>query len=342
MGEGIEIYSNRSAYQLSNKLYNSLKKYNSVYTKPKKVLVRQGKEQFACGEFKVKLPGSVRGKKIFLLQCPIDKTSDRTVQDNLWETLLTLDALKHCHAKSITLVMPLLAYSRQDKRDGREPLSARLFAEFIGKAGADSFITFDIHSSQVKGYFEASDIKCDSLYATNIFVDYIKSHYQLEDLVVLAPDQGGTKRAYYYASKLFKHPHKHIIFAVKKRSTKQIAKVDLTKILGNVENKTVLLVDDIADTLSTIDPIIQALHKKNAKEVIVCCTHAILSDPASQKLNKLYTNSPFTTFLTTNTVPHQEIFINNNPWFMQLDISPMLAKLINRIIKNKPTSSLYL
>ncbi len=338
----IEIHANRSAYELSLNLYDYLKKYDIQFRPPKKVLVRPGKEQFACGEFKVKLKGSVRGKDIFLIQCPVDRTSDRSVQDNLWETLITLDTLKHCHARSVTLIMPLLAYSRQDKRDGREPLSSRLLAEFIGKAGADSFITFDLHATQVKGFFEASNVKCDSLYATNIFVEYIKKNHDLSKLVVLSPDQGGTKRAYYYASKLFDSPHKHLVFAAKKRSTDKIGKVDLTRILGDVKNKTVLLVDDIADTLSTIDPIVEALNKKGAKEIIICCTHAIMSDPATERLNNLYSTSPFTTFLTTNTVPHQRQYIEKNPWFQQLDISPMLAELLIRISKNKPTSSLYI
>jgi ribose-phosphate pyrophosphokinase len=205
----LEIYTNRSGAALAEKICAELRGSLKRKAELKHILVRDKVEQFPCGEFKVTLEKSVRGKDIFLVQCPIDPgESSRSIQDNVWEMLQALETLRFCHAQHVTLVVPCLPYSRQDKRAGRESCSALLIAKMIAKAGAEALITIDLHANQIKGFYEALDVRPDALYATNIFIEYLKEKHDLNNLVILAPDEGSAKRARLYATKLFEEEAK--------------------------------------------------------------------------------------------------------------------------------------
>ncbi|MBW2970584.1 ribose-phosphate pyrophosphokinase, partial [Candidatus Woesearchaeota archaeon] len=296
---------------------------------------------------KVVLPESVRGKDVFLIQCAIDQTRPSSLHRNIWETLQTIDVLRNCHAQYITLVMPCMPYARQDKRWGREPSSAMLLAKMIGAAGADAFITMDMHADQIKGYFELAGVIPDALYASNIFIPYIRKNYNLSNLVIVPPDAGGVKRAFFYAEKIFgtnnsSEVENKVIFVTKKRSLTKANVVDFTRVEGDVRGKTVLMVDDIVDTGGTLVPIIQTMHAKGAKHVCICATHGIMSEPAISRFSDLYAERKLGQFLTTDTIPHNEALIKSKQWLKRLSVAPMLAEMIMRINQNKPTSSLYL
>ncbi|MFH1399837.1 MAG: ribose-phosphate pyrophosphokinase [Candidatus Woesearchaeota archaeon] len=334
------LMANRSGYSLARKIHQELQKKLEVELRLPEV------NEFACGEFKVSLGTgkneTVRGKDVYLIQCPIDKTSIRTIQDNIWETLLTIDTLKNCHARHTTVVIPCMPYVRQDKRDGREPLSALVMAKVLAAAGADAVITLDPHFSQLKGYFEAVGVLPDILYPTHSFIQYIKQRYGLANLVILAPDPGAAKRAVFYADHLFGEGHLHdrVVFTTKKRSVAN--QVDFLTIQGEVKGKTVLITDDMIDTAGTMQKVIHHTLELGARQIIACCTHPILSGSAIARLDELYEQGGFAELLTSDTVVHPDGFQEQHRWFNQISVAPILAEFILRINQEKETSSLYL
>ncbi len=330
------ILSTRSGVELSQRICRFLKvRFNRINV-----------IDFSCGEFKTVLPESVRGKDVFLVSCALDNKRNISIESNVMETLMIIDTLKNCHANSITLVIPCLPYARQDKRYGREPSTALLLAKMIGCSGADAVITYDLHASQIKCYFEAVNILPDHLYATKIFLSYIKRNHVLNDVIVVPPDPGAVKRALLYSKMLFPNQNRaevqsRVVFTAKKRSLKQPNKIDFIKLLGDVKGKTVMVVDDMVDTGGTVSAIIEAINKKGAEKTILCATHAILSGPAKYRLDDLYKHGKLDEFLTTDTVPQKEDYLKKRKWFKQLSIAKMTAEIIRRINNNEPTSSLY-
>jgi ribose-phosphate pyrophosphokinase len=343
----LEIYANRSGIELGQKICEYLNMHLDRTLQLRHTYVREKIEQFPCGEFKITLESSVRGKDVFLIQCPIDKSAkNRSIQDNVWETLQSLDTLKFCHARSVTLVMPCLPYSRQDKRDGRESCSALLLSKLIARAGADAIITMDLHASQIKEFYSGQDVKPDALYSTKIFIDYLKKIYDLSNMVILAPDEGSAKRARFFALQLFEEPEDKIadrlVFTIKQRNYKTASTVTSATILGDVKDKQVLIVDDLFDTAGTVQRSILAAKEAGAKDVIICGPHAVLSDPATERLDDLYKKGILKEFITTDTIVQPEGYAKAHPWFRSFSVAPMLAKIIDKINKEGDTSSLYL
>jgi ribose-phosphate pyrophosphokinase len=344
----LEIYSNRSGLQLAEKVCKDLSSIRRKDIPLRQVLVRPGIEQFACGEFKITLENSVRGKDIFLLQCPIDRSdTSRSIQDNIWETLQAIEALRACHAEYITAILPCLPYSRQDKRDGKESCTALLLAQMIATAGADYMITIDLHASQIKGFYDAVKVRPDALYATNLFLAHIRANYDRDELVIQAADEGGGKRARFYAGKIYGDEElaqieDRISPAVKHRSTTIANKVDSIRILGNVSGKIPIVPEDVIDTASTLEALLEEAHKQGALPAVICATHPILSDPATERLDRLYAEGKLKEVLTTDTIPFPPDFGNAHPWFKQFSTSEILASMIDRINKEEQTSSLYL
>ena len=245
--------------------------------------------QFADGEFAVSYEEPVRGKDVFLVQSTFPNS------DNLMELLLMIDAAKRASAHSIIAVMPYFGWARQDRKDKpRVSIGAKLVADLLSVAGVNRIITMDLHADQIQGFF---DVPVDHLYASNVFVPYIQS-LNLEDLVIATPDVGGSKRASSYA----KYLHVPLVLCHKTRA--KANQVESIQIIGDVEGKNVILVDDMVDTAGTICKAADVMFEAGAKSVRAIASHCVMSGPAPERV----TNSKLEEIVFTNSIPFFNFF----------------------------------
>ncbi|BBH17966.1 ribose-phosphate pyrophosphokinase [Nocardioides baekrokdamisoli] len=288
-------------------------------------LVPTDARDFANGETYIRFEESVRGSDAFVIQ-------SHTVPINDWimEHLIMVDALKRASAKRITVVMPFWGYSRQDKKHrGREPISARLIADLFKTAGADRIMSIDLHADQLQGYFDGP---VDHLMALPVLTDYIKNKYGDQELAVVSPDAGRIKVAERWAARLGNVP---LAFIHKTRSIDVANEVVANRVIGEVKGKICVLTDDMIDTGGTIVKAAEALMNDGAAGVIICATHAILSDPAVDRLK----NSPAVEVIVTNTLP-----IGDEKQFDKLttlSIAPMLARAIREVFEDGSVTSMF-
>lgn len=241
----------------------------------KEVGVELGKlsvDQFSDGEIRINIEESIRGDHVYIVQ-----STSSPVNDNLMELLIMIDALKRASAKTINLVIPYYGYARQDRKArSREPITAKLVANMITAAGADRILTLDLHASQIQGFF---DLPVDHLMGAPLLANYFLNHdIANEDVVVVSPDHGGVTRA----RKLAEFLKAPIAIIDKRRPKANVAEV--MNIIGNVEGKKCILIDDMIDTAGTITLAAGALEAAGATEVYACCTHPVLSGPALQRI----------------------------------------------------------
>ncbi len=277
--------------------------------------------RFNNGEIQVMIDESVRGTDVFIVQ-----PTSFPVNDNMMELLIMIDAVKRASARNITAVIPYYAYARQDRKTrGREPISAKLMANLLTVAGATRVVTMDLHAGQIQGFF---DIPVDNLPGVPTLAEYIMS-LQLEDLVVVSPDLGGVSRARLFADRM----HAPIAIIEKRRPAPGVAEV--MNLIGNVEGKTAVIVDDIVDTAGSLTEGANALSRMGAKAVYACCTHAVLSDPAVERIQK----SNITELIVTNTIPMSEA--KSSPKIKVLSVAPLLGEAIIRIFGELSVSKLF-
>jgi len=277
---------------------------------------------FSDGEIRIRIEENVRGADVFLVQ-----SCCQPVNTSIMELLIMIDALKRSSAHRITAVIPYFAYARQDRKDQpRVPISAKLMADLITKAGADRVLTMDLHAGQIQGFF---NIPVDNLYATPILLDYITKKGE-GDLVVVSPDAGGVERARAFAKRL----QAGLAIIDKRREGPNNAQV--MNIIGEVETKSALLLDDMIDTAGTIVQGAQACRDKGARRVWAGCTHPVLSGPALDRIQ----SSCLTEVVVTNTIP-----LNGKDQqcskLRVLSVAPLLGEAISRIHQEESVSSLF-
>ncbi len=288
-------------------------------------LVPTSAYEFANGEIYVRYEESVRGCDAFVIQ-------SHTTPINAWvmEHLIMVDALKRASAKRITVVMPFWGYSRQDKKHrGREPISARLMADLFKTAGADRIITVDLHADQLQGFFDGP---VDHLMALPLLTDHIKSKYGGQALAVVSPDAGRIKVAERWSARLGGVP---LAFIHKSRRTDRPNETVANRVVGEVAGRMCVLTDDMIDTGGTIVKAAEALMSEGAAGVIIAATHAILSDPAVDRLK----NSPATEVVVTNTLP-----ISPDREFDKLtvlSIAPLVARAIREVFEDGSVTSMF-
>ncbi len=278
---------------------------------------------FSDGEISVKIDESVRGADVFVIQ-----STCNPVNNNLMELLIMADAFKRASAGSITAVIPYYGYARQDRKTrARDPITAKLVANLITVAGMDRMLTMDLHAGQIQGYF---DIPVDNLVGIPILAQYyIDKGFYSKDVVVVSPDQGSVSRARSFAEKL----NAPLAIIDKRRPKANVAEV--MNIIGDVEGKTAILADDLIDTAGTITLGAKALMDKGAKEVYACCTHAALSGPALERLDK----SPIKEVLVTDTIPlTKDKSISK---IKTVSVAPVFAEAIRRIYEHMSVSTLF-
>ncbi|MEG6585200.1 ribose-phosphate diphosphokinase [Dendrosporobacter sp. 1207_IL3150] len=276
---------------------------------------------FNNGETQVIIDESVRGKEVFIVQ-----PTSYPVNDSLMELLIMVDACKRASARHVTAVIPYYAYARQDRKTrGREPISAKLVANLLTTAGVNRVVTMDLHAGQIQGFF---DIPLDHLIGVPILSDYIEAK-NLSDLVIVSPDLGGVTRARQLADRL----HAPIAIIEKRRPMPGVAEV--MNLIGNVEGKTAVIVDDIVDTAGSLTEGAKALERFGAKEVYACCTHAVLSDPAVERIAA----SNMKELIVTNTIPLPESKLH--PKIKVLSVAPLFGEAIVRIFSELSVSKLF-
>lgn len=313
-GKGIKIFSGNSHPKLAQDIANILGTTvgdSEVGT-------------FSDGEISVNINETVRGTDLFIIQ-----STNEPVNDNLMELLIMIDAFKRASAGRITAVIPYYGYARQDRKaKARDPITAKLVADLLTAAGADRVLTMDLHASQIQGYF---DIPLDHLLGSPILSKYFvqKGFADRDDIVVVSPDLGSVTRARKFADKL----QCPIAIIDKRRPKANVSEV--MNIIGDIKDKTVILVDDMIDTAGTITNGANALVKMGAKEVYACCTHAVLSGPAIERIEKSVIKE--LVMLNTIDLPEEKTLDK----FKVLSVAPVFAEAIKRIYEYTSVSKLF-
>lgn len=280
------------------------------------------RKRFADGELYIQIQESIRGCDVYLIQ-----PSCHPVNDNLMELLIMIDACRRASARQITAVIPYYGYARADRKTaGRESITAKLVANLITEAGANRILAMDLHSAQIQGYF---DIPFDHVYSSPIILDYLASK-NLSDIVVVSPDVGGVARARAFAKKLNDAP---LAIIDKRRQAHNVAEV--LNVVGDVKDKTAVLVDDMIDTAGTICKGGGLLREQGARQVYACATHAVFSPPAIERLS----SGIFEEVIVTNTIPFNEE--KNFPQLRVLSVANLLGETIWRIHEDTSVSSMF-
>lgn len=277
--------------------------------------------RFADGEILVKSNQTVRERDVYLFQ-----STSKPVNDNLMELLIAIDALKRASAKSINVIIPYYGYARQDRKSkGREPITAKLVANFLETAGATKVVLMDIHADQTQGFF---NIPVDTLKASWMMLSEISSDYNHDDLCIVSPDYGGVKRARSIAQCL------NVPLAIIDKRRPAPNKVEVSNVLGNVEGKDCILVDDMIDTGGTILSAAKLLKEKNVKSISIMCTHAVFSNNAIEKFNKAIDDGVLSNLYITDSIPEANKYKSKN--IHVLSLAKLYADFIK--IQDKHTS----
>ncbi len=277
--------------------------------------------RFSDGEISFQILENVRGADVFVVQstCP-------PVDSNLMELLVMLDAFRRASAWRTTAVIPYFGYARQDRKDKpRVPISAKLVANLLTTAGANRVLALDLHAGQIQGFF---DIPVDHLFAAPVLVEYFRKR-AMTQLVVVSPDAGGVERARAYAKRL----GADLAIIDKRREHANVAEV--LHIIGEVAARTALIVDDMIDTAGTLREVAHVLVKQGAREVFACCTHAVLSGPAVERIRE----SPITEVVVTNTIP---LRAKETDKITVLSVAPLLGEAIRSIHEETSVSRLFI
>jgi ribose-phosphate pyrophosphokinase len=280
--------------------------------------------RFSDGEVNVEILENVRGKDVFVLQSTCQPTND-----SLMEIMLMVDALRRASAGRITAAIPYFGYARQDRRvrSARVPITARVVADMLTVAGVNRVLTMDLHSDQIQGFF---DVPVDNIYSTPILMgDIWKQNY--ENLMVVSPDVGGVVRARAVAKRL----ESDLAIIDKRRPKPNVAKV--MHIIGDVKDRTCLIMDDMVDTANTLCEAAAALKEHGAKRVLAYCTHAVLSGSAVERVN----NSALDELVVTDTIPLRDD-ARSSPRIRQLSVANLMAETIRRISDEDSVSSLFI
>lgn len=313
MPEGIKLFTGNAHRELAKDVANylSISVGDATVTK------------FSDDEIMVRINENVRGTDVFVLQ-----PTCMPVNHNIMELLLIVDALKRASARRITAVIPYYGYARQDRKvQPRVPISAKLVADLITAAGTSRVLTVDLHAAQIQGFF---NIPVDNLYAAPVLLDYVRSNYTLEELVIVSPDAGGVERARDFAKRL----QCSIAIIDKRRESINVSEV--MNVIGEVEKKDTLILDDMIDTGGTTTQAAGALKEKGARRVVAACTHAVLSGSAVGKVN----TSVIEELIVTDTMPFDSKKEQCKKLTV-LSIASLLGEAIKRIYEESSISSLF-
>jgi len=279
-------------------------------------------KRFSDGEIDIKILENVRGTDVFVIQ-----PTCHPVNENIMELLIAVDAMKRSSAARITAVIPYYGYARQDRKDKpRVPISARLVADLLTAAGVDRLLTMELHAPAIQGFF---DLPVDHLFAAPVLLDWVERQ-RFENLTIVSPDAGGVERARAFAKKL----EAGLVIVDKRRVDTNVA--ETMNVIGDVDGRTCIIVDDIVDTAGTLVGAVKALRDKGASRVLACFTHPVLSGPALERIE----HSELEHVIVTDTIPLSNVKAQN-PKITVLSVASLLGEAIARIHSNSSVSSLF-
>ena len=291
---------------------------NYIGIQPGEILAKT----FSDGEIQVELGENIRGRDVFVIQ-----STSTPVNDNLMELLIIMDAMRRASAERVTAVVPYYGYSRQDRKvKPRVPISAKLVADLITAAGANRVVSMDLHAGQIQGYF---NIPVDNIFAAPILLKYIQNNLQ-DHLVIISPDAGGVERARAFAKRL----DASLAIIDKRREAPNVSQA--MNIIGEVKDKTAIILDDMVDTAGTLTQAAGALKEHGANKVYACCTHPVLSGPAIERINA----SPINSLIITNTIPLNDKAKDCRK-IVVLSIAELLGETIKRSHSSHSVSTLF-
>jgi ribose-phosphate pyrophosphokinase len=313
--KNLMLFAGRSHPELAEQVAKEL----DVHVTP------QTARDFANGEIFVRFEESVRGSDAFVLQ-----SFPAPLNQWLMEQLIMIDALKRGSAKRITAILPFYPYARQDKKHrGREPISARLVADLLKTAGADRIVTVDLHTDQIQGFFDGP---VDHMHAQLQLAEYVRNNYSLDNITVVSPDSGRVRVAEKWADSLDGAP---LAFIHKTRDPLVPNQVKSNRVVGSVEGRTCILIDDMIDTGGTIAGAVNVLREAGAGDVVIAATHGVLSAPAAERLASCGARE----VVVTNTLPITED--KKFPQLTVLSIAPLLARTIREVFENGSVTGLF-
>jgi len=277
---------------------------------------------FSDGETQVEIRENIRGKDVFVLQ-----STSTPVNDNLMQLLIIMDALRRASAKRVTAIIPYYGYGRQDRKvKPRVPISAKLVADLITVSGASRVVSMDLHAGQIQGYF---NIPVDNIFAAPILLKYIQNHFN-DHLVIVSPDAGGVERARAFAKRL----DASLAIIDKRRDAPNVSQA--MNIIGEVEGRSVIILDDMVDTAGTLTQAAVALKERGCAEIYACCTHPVLSGPAIERIE----GSPINKLVVTNTIPLKPDAEASGK-ITVLSVAEILGETIKRIYNSHSVSTLF-
>lgn len=292
--------------------------------------------EFANSEIKVVIEENIRGDDVYIIQAVDDPNSNCSVNDNLMALMTAVHAAFQADADNITVVMPQYPYSRQERRKTREAITAKLVANMLEMAGAKRVITLDIHSEAIQGFFNSA--KLEDLHASSVFVDYLQEFLRIDpiNMVVTSPDVGSAERARHYSKRF------GIDLAIvdKARDYSQASTIESMRLVGNVKDKSVLLVDDIIATGGTLVNALKLLKGKGAEKIIVMASLPFFNGPCVSRLDKAYQDGLLDMVIGTDAVFHGDHFVNDTPWYREVSVARMFARVIFNINQKQSVSEL--
>jgi ribose-phosphate pyrophosphokinase len=313
MPKGLKIFSGSSNRELATEVAGKLSSQLAEVTL----------STFSDGEIMVRINENVRGSDVFVIQ-----STSVPVNDHLIELLLMVDALKRASAGRITAVIPYYGYGRQDRKvQPRVPISAKMVADLINAVGTNRVLTVDLHAGQIQGFF---NIPVDNLYAAPVLLDYMKEQFDTDNLVIVSPDAGGVERARAFAKRL------NCTIAIVDKRREKANECEIMNVIGDVQGKDTLLLDDMVDTAGTMAQAASALMSQGARRVSAACTHAVLSGPAVERIN----NSPIEALIVTNTISLDSKKEQCSK-LKVLSIAPIVGEAMKRIHEETTLSTLF-
>jgi len=289
---------------------------------------------FANGELKTVINENIRGDDHYIVQCMDDPKSDKSINDNMMALLTAISAAHQSDADSITVIIPQYPYSRQERKKTREGISARQIAQFIEVSGANRVITLDIHAEAIMGFF--SRAKLEDLHASRTIIDHFQAHYDTTNLIITSADVGGAEKARFYSKAM----HTDLAIVDKARDYSKTSMVESMRLVGDVNGKDVLIPDDMISTGGTIVNGAKLLKDNGANNIYIACSLPFFNGDAVERLSKAFKDGFINRVIGTDAVMHGEKFVKDNPWYDEISIAPLFARVIFNINAKRSVSEL--
>jgi ribose-phosphate pyrophosphokinase len=330
----LSIIACQSGQPFAERIVNALNRMEGTHDQHR--LKHTSEVRFPNGEIKVVIEENVRGDDLYIVQAIDDPLSNQTVNDNLMAALTAVHAAYQSDADHITVVLPQFPYSRQERRKTREAISAKLVAGMFELAGAQRVITLDIHAEAIQGFFDVA--KLEDLHASGVIITYLQEIIRIDpgNMAVTSPDVGSADRARHYSKKL----GAELVIIDKERDYSNIGKIESMRLVGDVRNKAVLLVDDIIATGGTLVSAVRLLKDEGAEKVTVIASLPFFTGNCKDKIDKIYQKGLLDMVIGTDAVFHGKTFAESTPWYKEVSMAPLFARVIHNINRKLSVSEL--